>query len=313
MVASQKYFFNTKQDYKWSHLSLCVLEVFFETDALTTTSIKPIIKRYADFANLQDIDNLENHENFKEQTLSQLLQSITNMSAASRETIFNQKNLSSLTTFISMLIKQKIEVLDDLRAILGDEEKIGVLEEKIKRLGYVNKFTNAIMTELLGRQEIIMEKEKKTTQAESSKQVGQKWTGSRQNKRSVAPQVIQTKSHKVKLYPALSGDVLYGVLSISLLVLAIILAIAGSGFLGIFDISINAQCISAVTQGAQVTSICEHNETYLNTGYTLFGIAGVVFAIGVGTLVRFIKLQSHNKFAAAHNAFELTHYELTKR
>ncbi|MDR2083341.1 MAG: hypothetical protein LBP35_07130 [Candidatus Ancillula trichonymphae] len=313
MLVNQKYFFNTKQDYKWSHLSLCVLEVLFENDALTTTSVKPLIKKYADFANLQDIEDLENHENFKEQTLSQLLQSITDMNATNREAIFNQKNLSSLATFISMLIKRKIEVLDDLKAVLGDEEKVKTLGDKIKRLGYVNRFINAVMSELLGRQEIVMEKEKRAAQAESTRQVvGQRQVGGRQRKR-IVPQVIQTKSHKIKLYPTLNGGMLYGVLAISSLVLAIILAVAGSGFLSTFNVSIDAQCINAVAQGAQVTSICTQNETYLNLGYVLFGVTGLVFILGTGTLTQFVRLQLHNKFVGVHNAFELTHYELTKR
>jgi hypothetical protein len=311
MYNDESFCFSTEVEYKWPHLSLCLLEIFFENDGSNTVSVKPIIHKYAEFAGLNTEVGARSEEKFREQTLSELLKSIVDMGATKREEIFNQKNLASLTVFIEIFIKLKIEVLDDIKGLLGNQAKIIQIETKIRQKGYVNKFVSAVLDDILGRQEIVKRKEIKKDTNKDTNVI----SGVKSPVRGVIPQIIHTTTRRIQIYPALSGAARWGTLLFAAVILSVAFVVVGNGFHSVFDVSLSTNCIQAADQGSLTASaapLCKQNNNYLSLGYVLYALSFVAFASATFFGTKFAKIVSHNQFAATHNNFELTHHELTK-
>jgi hypothetical protein len=295
--------------FKWAHLSLCVLEVFFENDTETLASVKPLIHRYADFAGLatehQQVEELRSDGKFHEQTLSQLLKSIVEMNAPKREEIFNQKNLSSLTVLIELLIKSKLEVLDDVKAILGNKEKIDNIQKKLRQKGYVDKFIVATMEELFGRESEATMKRKEKQPAGVNSPI-----------RGVPQEIIHTTTRRIQLFPAIHGAFVPGILLFAFTTVSIIFAVLGVGYINSFDGSVAFQCMQAVAQGQiplEYQTICQANSsaTLIGLFFLVVSLLTVIAAVICG--VKFFKIVLHNQFANTHNTFELTHYTMSNK
>lgn len=300
------------EEYKYPHLSLVVLETFFENDAVSAVSVRPIIERYAAHVGI-NLHKVESEgEKFREHTASDLLKEVVEMDANTREKIFQQKVLNSLTILLELMIKQKLETIQDVKWFSASEENAQKFRTLLEKKGYVKKFNDAVMQNILGK-DVEMKRKK------NDDQVGVK------SPVKIAPEVIQTKSRKVQLFPALQGAALYGILAFIGFGSAVILSILSLAVFTQHDQSAAINCFSAseqlatmasaqggsTTVPAQLVGICNANENANAFGIALaiLALLGLVLAIVAG--VKFIRIALHNQFAGTHNLFELTHFKMT--
>ncbi|MDR0951224.1 MAG: hypothetical protein LBM13_06335 [Candidatus Ancillula sp.] len=287
---------------KWPQLSLNVLDVFFENDLANHQSVKPMIEKYIHFAALPVDDSVIVERG--EQSLSDLLKSLQEMNASDRQDIFGEKNLSSLTIFIEILIKSGIQNTVDLQAFWGNEQKISIIEKSLQKKGYINIFIINVLDSIFGRRDMKKRDKSKDGQA----------VGAKSLIKSVVPQEFITSVRKVQIFPAVSGGGIWGIQLVIAFISSLILAIVGSGFLGIYDVSIQAQCDLTIKQygAAQAAAVCSANPNYQVIGYVLvaLAVAFAIWAIFAGVKLAMIVL--HNSFALSHNTFEMVHHEFMK-
>jgi hypothetical protein len=291
------------------------LETFFENDAVSAVSVRPIIERYADHVGI-NLHHVEDEgEKFREHTTSDLLKVVVEMDATTREKIFSQKVLNSLTILLELMAKQKLETIQDVQWFSASEENVQKFRSSLEKKGYVKKFNDAVMQDILGK-DVEMKRKKNDDQVGAKSPV------------NIAPEVIQTKSRKVQLFPALAGAARYGIFTFAGLWSSILFAIFSVSAFSQHDQTAAINCYGAseqlaqqnsmaAVQGgatsvpAQLVGICDANANANAFGVVLvvLSLLGLIMAIIAG--VKFVRIVLHNQFAGTHNLFELTHFKMT--
>lgn len=302
-------------DYDYPHLSLCILESFFENDTDNKVSVKPIIERYCDQIGLRFDEEYRNDEKFSEHKVSDLLRNIEEFDANKREAIFVQKNLSSLTILLELFIKNKFETIDDVLKVRDNQEKINDFRKKLEAKGYIRKFNDAIMQSIFGK-DVEMKRKK------DDKQVGVMAPTI-----NVMPEIIQTSTRKIQLFPSIYGAVKWGILTSISFAVMLWSAIMANVYFSQYNSLTALNCfqqeqpqVNAMT-GQQTASaltgtmkaICDGNGGATGFGYIFFSLAVIALGLAIFGAVKLFKIVLHNQFANAHNTFELTHFTLTNK
>jgi hypothetical protein len=310
-----------KHDFKYPHLSLCVLETFFENDANNQVSVRPLIETYAHTVGVpidpDEIEILKLDDKFHELSVSELLKSIVEMDAAEREKIFAQKNLSALTILLEVFVKAKINVIADAVALTCTDDadvKIADFRKRLETKGYIKKFNDAVMKDIFGK-DVEMKRKKENNQ------VGVKAPGN-----NVAAEVIQTSTRRIQLFPALYGATTWGIMSVIGILSSVVLGFFTVAFMNQHDgmTSLNCEQLAQpqmTTTGQQVAAsisdgmkaICSANADAPAIGYVFLFLTIAGLAVAIVGLVKFVKIIVHNQFASSHNGFELAHYTLTSK
>lgn len=300
---SNSYEYITDLKFRHPHFSLDVLETFFENDASNQQSVKPLIQKYIDYVSLPTDQTVV--DEYGEQSLSHLLDSLTDMPHQKRQEIFGQDNLASLTIFITILIKNDIETSKDVQAILGNQERIDKIGAELEKKGYINKFIYSLLEELFGRREMVKRKEKMS----DLDSVGEKPIVP-----GAVPQVFQTATRRVQIFPAVAGAGIWLAVAVISFALASLCAAVGQAVISQYDVSIAAQCAQTLSQygATAVAPICGQNSNYPIIGYCILTFALLFVIILVIASIKGFKIIAHNQFANTHNNFELVHHEFTK-
>lgn len=303
--------FRSAKEYRFPHLSLCILETFFENDSNNKVSVRPIIEKYADSVGLRIDVSARNEEKFAEQTVSEFYKSIVEMPAKKRESIFGVDNLSALTILLEIFIKSKLELIDDVIWTANEQSKVNLFRSKLEQKGYLKKFNDAIMKDIFGK-DVEMKKKKNDAMV-----------GVKTPLINVKAEVITTSNRKIQLFPALYGAFNYGLMSVLGILSALVFGIISLGQFSQFSSLTSLQCHSLTSSSSSAVastaidgtmkSICDGNSANLIFAYLILilAIAGAVVAV-VG-LIKFLRIILHNQFANVHNAFELAHFTLTNK
>lgn len=301
-------------EYKYPHLSLCILETYFENDADNKISVRPLIEKYADVIGLRIDLEARLDEKFTEQTVSEMLKSIVDMDAKKRDSIFGINNLSSLTILLELFAKSKIELIDDAIWMASEETKIAEFRKKLETKGYLKKFNDNVMRDIF-RKDVEMKKKKNNNAV-----------GVKSPMMNVKAEVIQTSNRKIQLFPAIYGAINPAIMWAIGFVSTIFFSILAVGqFVGYSTLTA-LQCHSLTQSGTTQTgqtlaasldtaqkSLCDANSNAPVFGWIFVILALAGFAVAVVGIVKTIKIILHNQFAASHNSFELTHWTLTQK